>query len=78
MAEVEAWRAKDPLPRMRTELIRRGILTDTLAARLDAEVGAEIEDAIAFAEGSPSPAVEELSKDVYAPESAELVVGRRS
>ncbi len=78
MAEVEAWRAKDPLPRMRTELMRRGILTDTLTARIDAEVGAEIEDAIAFAEQSPSPAVEELYKDVYAPENAELVVGRRS
>jgi len=78
MAEVEAWRAKDPLPRMRTELMRRGILTDTLAAKIDAEVGAEIEDAIAFAEESPFPAVGELYKDVYAPESADLVVGRRS
>jgi TPP-dependent pyruvate/acetoin dehydrogenase alpha subunit len=78
MAEVEAWRAKDPLPRMRTEFMRRGILTDALVARIDADVGAEIEDAIAFAEESPSPSLDELYKDVYAPESAELVVGRRS
>jgi len=42
MAEVEAWRAKDPLPRLRTDLMRRGILTDPLIARIDAEVGAEI------------------------------------
>ena len=78
MAEVEAWRAKDPLPRLRTDLRRRGILTDPLIARIDAEVGAEIADAIAFAEASPSPGPDELYKDVYAPESAELVVGRRS
>ena len=78
MAEVEAWRAKDPIPRMRSDLMRRGILTNTLVARIDAEVGAEIEDAIAFAEESPPPAVEELYKDVYAPESADVVVGKRS
>jgi TPP-dependent pyruvate/acetoin dehydrogenase alpha subunit len=78
MTEVEAWRAKDPIPRMRTALMQRGILTETLVAGIDAEVAAEIEDAIAFAEESPSPTLDELYKDVYAPESAELVVGRRS
>jgi TPP-dependent pyruvate/acetoin dehydrogenase alpha subunit len=78
MAEIEAWRAKDPLARMRIHLVQRGILTDAIVARIDAEVGAEIEDAIAFAEESPSPGLDELYKDVYAPESAELVVGRRS
>lgn len=78
MAEVEAWRARDPIPRMRNDLLRRGILTDALVATIDAEVGAEIEDAIAFAEESPSPAVDELCKDVYAPESPDLVVGKRS
>jgi len=78
MAEVEAWRARDPILRMRKDLVRRGLLTDALVAAIDAEVGAEIEDAIAFAEESPSPAVDELCKDVYAPESPELVVGRRS
>ena len=78
MAEVEAWRARDPIPRMRNDLLRREILTDALVTTIDAEVGAEIEDAIAFAEQSPSPAVDDLCKDVYAPESPDLVVGRRS
>ena len=78
MAEIEAWRAKDPIARMRATLTQRGVLTPAIVAGIDAEVAAEIEDAIAFAEESPAPKPDELYKDVYAPESAELVVGRRS
>jgi TPP-dependent pyruvate/acetoin dehydrogenase alpha subunit len=78
IAEIEAWRAKDPIPRMRTHLMQRGILTDELARRIEAEVQAEIEDAVKYAEESPSPAPEDLDQDVYAPESPDLVAGRRS
>ncbi len=77
-AEIERWRAKDPIARMRTQLMQRGILTDALVRKIAAEVEAEIDDAIKYAEESPFPAPEELYKDVYAPESPELVVGRRS
>ena len=78
MSEVEAWRARDPIARMRNDLLQRGIITGEHVATVDAEVGAEIEDAIAFAEESLPPAVDDLCKDVYAAESSELVVGRRS
>ena len=78
IAEIEEWRAKDPIPRMRTHLTQRGILTDELVRKIDAEVQAEIDDAVSYAEESPSPVPEALHKDVYAPESPELVVGRRS
>ena len=78
IAEIERWRAKDPIARMRAHLTQRGILTDAIVHEIDAEVKAEIDDAVAYAEQSPSPAPEELYKDVYAPESPELVVGRRS
>jgi TPP-dependent pyruvate/acetoin dehydrogenase alpha subunit len=78
IAEIEAWRAKDPIPRMRAQLLQRGILTDALLRAIDAEVKAEIDDAVKYAEESPSPAAEELFEDVYAPESPDLVVGRRS
>jgi TPP-dependent pyruvate/acetoin dehydrogenase alpha subunit len=77
-AEIEQWRAKDPIARMRTQLMQRGILTDAIERKVAAEVEAEIDDAIKYAEESPFPAPEELYKDVYAPESPELVVGRRS
>jgi len=77
-AEIEQWQAKDPIARMRAQLMQRGILTDALVSKITAEVEAEIDDAIQYAEESPFPAPEELYKDVYAPESPELVVGRRS
>ncbi len=78
IAEIEAWRSKDPLLRMRASLTERGILTDALAEKLKAEVDAEIEDAMRFAEESPSPDTGEIYKDVYAPESPDLVVGRQA
>jgi TPP-dependent pyruvate/acetoin dehydrogenase alpha subunit len=78
IAEIEVWRAKDPILRMRAHLAQRGILTDDLVRRIESEVHAEIEDAVRFAEESPSPAPEELCKDVYAPEGPDLVAGRRS
>ncbi|HWU39786.1 MAG TPA: thiamine pyrophosphate-dependent dehydrogenase E1 component subunit alpha [Candidatus Acidoferrum sp.] len=77
-AEIDRWRAKDPIARMRAHLMQRGILTEEIARRLDKEVTAELDDAVKYAEESPLPGPEELYKDVYAPESAELVVGRRS
>ncbi len=77
-AEIDRWRAKDPLSRMRTQLTQRGILSDDLARKIDSEAEAEIEDAVKFAEQSPDPDPEEICRDVYAPESPALVVGRRS
>lgn len=77
-AEIEQWRAKDPISRLRVQLVQRGILTDALVHRIDAEVEAEVDDAVKYAEESPFPAPEELYKDVYSPESPELIVGRRS
>jgi len=77
-AEIERWRAKDPIARLRADLLKQGILTEALVQKIDADVQAEIDDAVKFAEESPFPPPEELYKDVYAPESPELVVGRRS
>jgi acetoin:2,6-dichlorophenolindophenol oxidoreductase subunit alpha len=77
-AEIDHWRTKDPILRMRTQLLERGILTDDRVRTIDAEAHAEIEDALRFAEESPSPDPGEIYKDVYAPEDAALVVGRRS
>ncbi len=76
--EIEEWKAKDPIPRMRARLAERGILDDALVARIDADVAAEIEDAVRFAQESPPTPVEELYRDVYAPEDPALVTGRRS
>ena len=77
-AEVEAWRPKDPLVRLRKLVEERGVLTAAQADAIDAEMAAEIDDAVAFAQASPPPDVGEIVADVYAPESGELVGGRRS
>ena len=65
-AEVEAWRAKDPIERMRAVLIERRILTAADADAVHAEVEREIDDAVAFAKASPEPDPSTLAEDVYA------------
>jgi acetoin:2,6-dichlorophenolindophenol oxidoreductase subunit alpha len=76
--EIDQWRAKDPIPRMRAHLLERGILADDQVRKIDAEAEAEVEDAIKFAEESPSPDPGEIYRDVYAPETPDLVVGRQA
>jgi len=50
--EVEEWRRRDPLGRCRQRLVDLGI-EDKALEDLEADVKAEIEDAVAFAEESP-------------------------
>lgn len=66
--EVQTWRERDPIGRFQTWLVEQGHLTEAEADELDAEAQAAVEDAISFAEDSPSPAVENLTQDVYAVE----------
>jgi TPP-dependent pyruvate/acetoin dehydrogenase alpha subunit len=64
--EVEAWRARDPIPRFRAWLFERSLLTPTEDGRLAAEVQAEVDAATAFARESPWPVPEAALEDVYA------------
>ena len=65
--EVAAWLEKDPIDRFRAELERRGLLDEETSARIKREVDEEIEEAVRFAEDSPTPDPAELYRDVYAP-----------
>jgi len=65
-AEVEAWRTKDPIERLRSMLVERRVLTAADADGLRAEVEREIDDAVAFAKASPEPDPSTLAEDVYA------------
>lgn len=78
LEEIEAWRAKDPLPRFQAFLAERALLPDSVRQTIEVEVKAEIEDAVKWAEDSPAPSADELYRHVYAPEPPDLVVGRRS
>ncbi|MBM4189012.1 MAG: pyruvate dehydrogenase (acetyl-transferring) E1 component subunit alpha [Gemmatimonadetes bacterium] len=66
--EVEEYRRRDPIAIL-TELMRAGrYWDDEQQAALEAEVMAEVTDAIGFAEASPEPDLAVLHRDVYAPE----------
>lgn len=64
--EVEAWRQKDPIPRVRAWLLGRGYLSEADDEHLVAEVQAEVDAATEFARQSPWPAPEAALEDVYA------------
>jgi len=64
--EIEKWKAeKDPIALFKSKLIHGGISKEEELTRIDNEANKEIEDAVAFAEGSPWPNVEETLEDVY-------------
>jgi pyruvate dehydrogenase E1 component alpha subunit len=54
-SEVDAWREKDPIPRLASYLTGNGIATEADLVRLGEDVAAEVADAVAFAEASPWP-----------------------
>lgn len=64
--EEQEWRAKDPIKRMRDNLIEQGIFTEEDAERIKQEAIQKIEDSVEFALNSPEPDVSTLLEDVYA------------
>lgn len=64
--EVEEFRQRDPIRLLSEALQEAGLLDEEALEALVAEVAAEVEDAITFAEDSPDPDLGELHTDVYA------------
>jgi 2-oxoisovalerate dehydrogenase E1 component alpha subunit len=64
--ELLAERGNDALPRFHAQLREAGILTAEIAARLDAEIAAAVEDATEFAEHEPDPDPATAMRYVYA------------
>ncbi len=73
-AEIDAWKARDPIPRFERQLLDRGLATQADLDAMRAEVLQELEESIAFAEASPLAAPESALEDVYTtlPPGAEL------
>jgi TPP-dependent pyruvate/acetoin dehydrogenase alpha subunit len=65
-AEFEEWKAKDPVPKFRSRLVKNGTLTEADAKRIEEAARAEVEDAVQFGLASPLPAPEEVLNYVYA------------
>ena len=65
-AELAAWQARDPIASSRARLLAEGQLSPAQAATMADKVASHIAVAQAFAEASPFPAADELTRDVYA------------
>jgi pyruvate dehydrogenase E1 component alpha subunit len=66
-AEVEAWKTRGPLHSFTARLKAEGRLTEEDFLALDARVGEEVRQAVAFAEAGTWEPVAELLRDVYTP-----------
>jgi len=61
-AAVEA----DPVPIFRARLIAEGIASESELAAIEADIEAQLDEAVEFAFASPFPDLDELTRDVYA------------
>lgn len=64
--EVDAWRERDPVVRIRAGLVAQGALSDAAADHLALEARAAVDDAVRFAEAGAEPDPSTLLEDVYA------------
>jgi pyruvate dehydrogenase E1 component alpha subunit len=65
-SEIEEYRkTKDPIQVFQRILIDEGVLTEAAAEQIDAEARAESESAAEFAEASPYPTVDDITKNIY-------------
>jgi pyruvate dehydrogenase E1 component alpha subunit len=63
--EVAEWRSRDPIAQLELYLAEQGVLSPDGAAAVHAEVLADVEEAIAYAEASPLPDPASIADDVY-------------
>jgi pyruvate dehydrogenase E1 component alpha subunit len=63
--EVEEWRRRDPIARLRRLLQSRGLFTDADQNKVEGAVQEEIKRAIAVAESAPLPDLSTMFDDVY-------------
>jgi 2-oxoisovalerate dehydrogenase E1 component alpha subunit len=64
--EVERWREKDPIARLRAYLLERGVSDEGALARLESEVADETADAVSWAEAEPEAAPEDVLRHTWA------------
>jgi len=64
-AEIEAWRARDPIPAFRRRLVEGGLFEEGALAEIEQQVARELDEAVAFAVQAPLPAPAEALEGVY-------------
>jgi 2-oxoisovalerate dehydrogenase E1 component len=68
--EMSSWLARDPISRLHDMLVEREIVASGDLDAIDASAASELDEAVAFAEGSPEPEEDVLAAAVYAPHIA--------
>ena len=63
--EIEAWQSRDPITLFKATLLEREVMTEAGISELEAEVKAEIDDAVQFANESPFPDLATAYEDLY-------------
>jgi TPP-dependent pyruvate/acetoin dehydrogenase alpha subunit len=63
--EVQAWKRRDPLVKVRRWLVKTGGVPEADVARVEAEVAEEMAAAVAFGRNGTTPPVETAVEDVY-------------
>ncbi len=63
--ELEKWRKRDPIPKLKDALISRGAMSEREATAIDDEAKHTVEEAVAFAEASPEPPLDSLFDNVF-------------
>lgn len=65
-AEIEAWKARDPIAAFAARLLAEGRMADADLQALEREVALEVEAAVAFAEAGEWEAAADLTRDLVA------------
>jgi len=65
-AEIEAWKARDPIAAFSARLLAEGRMVDADLQTLEREVALEVEAAVAFAEAGEWEAAADLARDLVA------------
>jgi pyruvate dehydrogenase E1 component alpha subunit len=68
--EIAEWMGRDPIPAMAKLLMDHQIITEDEVAAIEEEASRIIADAITFATKGDDPKMDEVTRDVYTPESA--------
>ncbi|MEM3360268.1 MAG: thiamine pyrophosphate-dependent dehydrogenase E1 component subunit alpha [Candidatus Bathyarchaeia archaeon] len=63
--EIDEWKKKCPINRLRSYLIANRILSEESLQRIEGEVEARVKEAIKFAEESPYPSPDQVAEYVY-------------
>ncbi|BDV43837.1 pyruvate dehydrogenase E1 component subunit alpha [Geotalea uraniireducens] len=64
-AEVELWKARDPIPNFARRLLAEGIASEAELAAILEKARATVAEAVKYAEESPWPEDDEVWKDIY-------------